>query len=307
MVDRSIRPLFPDGMRNEVQIVLTALSFDKENDPEFLALVGASAAVAISDIPLETILAGVKVGMIDDKIVVNPLLTENGKNDLDMTVSITGDGKIAMIEAGAKEIPETKIKEAIKLAQKESTKIVKLIEDLQKKVGKSKKTIEIHTIPEKIYFLVEKKAFPEIKKLIANYQDKLFFDQNIDLLKENITPELVKSLNEDGTKDEKELEKSIAESIEKLVKIAVRNLFVTEGKRIDKRKIDEIRPLQIEVGVLPRTHGSAIFARGWTQGLTTATLGAPGSAMIMEGMEYEEIETKKHYMHFYYFPPFSTG
>jgi len=308
VVDRSIRPFFPEGMRREVQIILTALSFDKENDPEFLAMVGASAALAVSDIPFDTTLAGLKIGLVDGKLVVNPKLTENGKNDLDLTAVFTKDGKVAMIEAGAKEIPEEKVKEAIKLAQKESKKVIKAVEELQKKVGKPKQEIKLSVLPKEIYELASKEAGTKIKKLIENYEDKPKFENDLAALKEETTPALVNAYCGRSAQEDKScLEKQFSEAVDKLVKEEVRNFFVEQSKRIDNRKIDEIRPLQIEIGILPRTHGSAIFARGWTQGLTTATLGAPGSAMILEGMEYEEVESKKHYMHFYSFPPFSTG
>lgn len=310
VVDRSIRPFFPDGMRREVQIIITALSFDKENDPEFLAMAGAFAALAISDIPFETTLGGIKAGLIDGKLVINPMLTENGKNNLDITAVFTKDDKIAMLEAGAKEIPEAKIKETIKLAGDEAKKVINLITELQKKVGKPKQEVELEILPKEIYATGDKEARAKIKQLVENYGNKLEFEKNTAALKKEVIPKLVEthynaSLNENSDKDK--IEKQFAEAIDKIVKEEVRTLFIEKGKRIDQRKVDEIRPLQIEVGVLPRTHGSAIFARGWTQGLTTATLGAPGSALILEGMEYEEIESKKHYMHFYSFPPFSTG
>jgi len=307
VVDRSVRPFFPDGMRREVQIVLTALSFDKQNDPEFLALTGASAALAISDIPFETTLAGLKIGLIDSKLVVNPLLTENGKNALDVTAVFTRDGKVAMLEAGAKEIPEEQVKEALQLAQKEAKKVIALIEDFQKKVGKTKEAVKLESIPEEISAAAKKGAKDKIAELVKGYGNKADFDKALRVLKNNVIPGLVAIHNQSGKEDEKQLEKQFSEAFEKIVKEEVRRLFIEEGKRIDQRKIDQIRPLQIEVGILPRTHGSAIFARGWTQGLTTATLGAPGSSMVMEGMEYEELASKKSYMHFYSFPPFSVG
>lgn len=307
VVDRSIRPFFPDGMRREVQVVLTALSFDKENDPEFLSLVGASAAIAISDIPFDTTLAGLKIGLIDGKLAVNPKLTENGKNELDLTAVFTKEGKVAMLEAGAKEIPEEKIKEGIKLAQKEAKKIVSLIEELQEKVGKPKQEVELHSLSKEIYEIADKGCRSKVKEVIAEYVNKPEFEKSLTRLKKEIIPEVIEKNTEIFKDDPKKGEKKLSEAIDKLVKEEVRALFVKEGKRIDKRKVDQIRPLQIEVGILPRTHGSAIFARGWTQGLTIATLGSPGSALVMEGMEYEEIETKKSYMHFYSFPPFSTG
>jgi len=307
VVDRSIRPFFPEGMRREVQVILTALSFDKENDPEFLALMGASAALAISDIPFETTLAGLKIGVIDKKLIVNPKLSENGKNQLDLTAVFTREGKIAMLEAGAKEIPEEKIKEAIKLAQKEVKNIVALVEDLQKKAGKTKQTVALHTLPDKIYAIADKEARPKVKDLIGKYENKPAFEKTLSALKNDLIPELTTKFIKEIPENDNKSEKQFSEAIDKLIKEEIRNLFIKEGKRVDKRNIDQIRPLQIEAGILPRTHGSAIFARGWTQGLTTATLGAPGSAMILEGMEYEELDSKKHYMHFYSFPPFSTG
>ncbi|MBM3256203.1 MAG: polyribonucleotide nucleotidyltransferase [Candidatus Moranbacteria bacterium] len=312
LIDRSIRPFFPDGMRNEVQIILTALSFDRENDPEFLALAAACAAIAISDIPLETILAGVKIGLIEEKLVLNPKLSENGKNNLDITAVFTKEGKVAMLEAGAREIPEKTMLEAIKLAQKESKKITALIEELREKAGKNKKEVKLYELPKEIYAIADKESREEIKSLIKNYGNKLEFEKSLSKIKVDLMPKLI-SLAE-GFKETKnapvagedELEKQFSEAIDKIVKEEVRALFIKTGKRIDQRKIDEIRPLQIEVGILPRTHGSAVFARGFTQGLTATTLGSPGSALLLDGME-DNIDTKKHYMHFYSFPPYSTG
>lgn len=306
VVDRSIRPFFPDGMRREVQLVLTALSFDKENDPEFVSLVGASAALAISDIPFETTLAGLKIGIVDDKLVVNPKLTENEKSELDLTAVFTKEGKVAMLEAGAKEIPEAKIKEAIELAKKEAEKIVSVVEEFQSKVGKPKQEVALHTLPKNIYTIADKNGREKVKQLIDNYTNKPEYEKSLTQLKGELVPELLKDFEKEYP-EESASEKQFSEAIDKIIKEEIRALFVEKGKRLDKREINQIRPLQIETGILPRTHGSAIFARGWTQGLTIATLGSPGNALVMEGMEYEEIETKKSYMHFYSFPPFSTG
>ncbi len=307
VVDRSIRPFFPDGMRNEVQVIVTALSFDRENDPEFMALAGASAALAISDIPFETILGGVKIGMVDGSLVVNPKLTENGKNQLDLTVSSTKEGKIAMIEAGAKEVPEEKIKEAIALAEKENQKIISLIEDLVAKVGKAKKEVPLVELPENIVKFAKEETSEEINKLIDSYQTKQEFETQLREYKTLIVPSLAEKFRTKNSENEQDnLEGLIGEAIDKVVKLRIRSIFNEEGRRLDRRSVSEIRQLQIEAGVLPRTHGSAIFARGFTQGLTTATLGSPGSALVLEGME-EDIDQKKHYMHFYSFPPFSVG
>lgn len=307
VVDRSIRPFFPDGMRNEVQVIVTALSFDKENDPEFMALVGASAALAISDIPFETTLSGVKIGLVDGEIVVNPKLTENGKNQLDLTVSSTKEGKIAMIEAGAKEIPEEKIKEAIALAEKENQKIIALIEELVGKVGKTKKEVPTFDLPDSVANFAKKELSEELSKLMDAYQTKQEFETKLREHKDAVLPTMVEKFsNENPEETFENLNNLMSEAIDKAVKVKIRTIFNEEGRRIDGRAVNEIRELQIEAGVLPRTHGSAIFARGFTQGLTTATLGSPGSALVLEGME-EEIDQKKHYMHFYSFPPFSVG
>ena len=306
VVDRSIRPFFPDGMRNEVQVIITTLSFDKENDPEFLAITGASAALAVSDIPFESVLGGVKVGMINGDLVINPKLNESEKNQLDLTVVGTEEGKIAMIEAGAKEIPEAKIKEAIIFAQEENKKIIALIKELKEKAGKEKKEVELFAVPEDIYAAVDLQLREEIKRIIAAYKNKKEFDKEIFLLKEKNIPAIREKYNSSKKENEQAEESPFGEAVEKIVKEEVRNLFNLSGKRIDGRKIEEVRPLEIKVGVLPRTHGSAIFARGWTQGLTITTLGAPGSALVLDGME-DEADTKKHYMHYYSFPPFSVG
>lgn len=307
VVDRSIRPFFPDGMRNEVQIIITALSFDRENDPEFMALVGSSAALAISDIPFETVLGGVKIGMVDGNLIVNPKLTENGKNQLDLTVSSTKDGKIAMIEAGAKEIPEEKIKEAIALAEQENRKIIALIEELASKVGKPKREVPLFDLPESIVSFAKKEIKEELNKLVDAYQTKQEFEEKLREHKDAILPSMLeKFATEHAEETFENLQSLMSEAVDKAVKMRIRSLFNEEGRRIDGRAVNQIRPLQIEAGVLPRTHGSAIFARGFTQGLTTATLGSPGSALVLEGME-EELDQKKHYMHFYSFPPFSVG
>ncbi len=306
VIDRSVRPFFPDGMRNEVQIIITALSFDKENDPEFLGLVGASAALAISDIPFENILGGIKIGLIDNKLIVNPKLTESDNSQLDLTVASTKEGKIAMIEAGAKETTEEKIKEAIVLAEQENQKIIALIEDLVNKVGKPKKEVTLFTLPESVVAFTKEKTLPEIKNLLAAYETKQEFESHLRDYKESVLPELIETFEKPEEIRSEDLKNLFGEAVDKVVKLRVRDQFSEEGKRIDSRAVDQIRNLQIEIGVLPRTHGSAIFARGLTQGLTTTTLGSPGSALILEGME-EDLDQKKHYMHFYSFPPFSVG
>ncbi len=307
VIDRGIRPFFPEGMRNEVQIILTALSFDRENDSEFLAMVGAYASLAISDIPFDTVLGGIKIGLIEDKLIINPKTSDDEKNRMTLTVTTTEEGKIAMVEAGSLEVSEEKVKEALRLSLTESQKVIDLIKELQTKAGKEKKIVPLFEIPSEIADFVKKETGDQLAEIVANYQDKPTFDSTVRAYKETSLPALIEKYQTKNENSEiKNIEKIILEGIEKTIKVKIRALFLEKGQRIDRRGIEEIRPLQIEAGVLPRTHGSAIFARGWTQGLTTTTLGSPGSALTLEGME-EELESKQHYMHFYSFPPFSVG
>jgi len=292
LVDRSLRPLFPKAYKKDVQIILTVLSVDLENDPKILAAVAASSAVAISQIPWKGPVSVLNVGLKDGKYILNPTDSEMTDSELDLVVSNTKDA-IVMIEAGAKEVPDDLVMGGIEFAQKESKKVLKLIEDLAKKVGKEKDAYE-ETKP-------EAKMVSEVKKLIGNKLEKIVAGmakheggmEEYDELKAAVADQF-----------ENEAEKKmVGEIIHDLEKQTVRDM-VLSGKRADGRKLKEIRKLSAEVGVLPRVHGSALFARGSTQALSVATIGAPSLEQLLETAEGEE---SKKYMHHYSMPPYATG
>lgn len=282
-IDRSIRPLFPNEYnKKEVQVVVMVLSVDLENDPSVLSAVATSAALAISPIPWNGPIGVVKVGMKDEKYVVNPLESEKEASDLDLLISATKDA-IVMVEAAAKEVPEERVLGAIEFAQKESNKVLSLINDLVKEVGLDKEKL----IKEK----TKAELVSQIKKLVG---DKLGGGKSRDL------QELVAAVSDNVLEGERPY---VAEIVDKLLKEHVRS-EILKGKRPDGRKPGDIRPLSSSIGVLPRTHGSAIFQRGQTQVLTVTTLGAPSMAQLFESAVGEE---EKRYLHQYSMPPYSVG
>ena len=296
VIDRTLRPLFPKEMHNDIQVMLTTLSYDRENEHDMIAAVAASVALSVSDIPFEGPTASVRVGVINDELVLNPTAEARKSSDLDLIVS-SDVNNIIMIEAGANEVTEEKMLEAIAFGKKWSQKIAKFIQEIKEKVGKP----VIEFIP------------PEKNKEIVDYIEKTYSDKVMDALynlpskmeRYNFFRQLTKEAKEHFTDKVPEDElPQISEIMNKLVKNIVRKNILENEKRVGGRKLDEIRPLNIEVGLLPRTHGSGLFQRGETQGLSICTLGSPGDAQIMEGIEGE---TKKHYLHHYNFPPFSVG
>lgn len=299
LVDRSIRPLFPKDYQAEVQVIVTVLSFDNENDPDILSLIAASAALSISDIPWNGPLAGTKVGYKDGQYILNPTEQERGALDLDVTLASTKD-EIVMIETAAKEATEDVVLGAFEFGIKQGGEIINLIEDFAKEAGVEKQKYE----PERLS--------PEIEKRVKDYIDSQII-QNFDEASqdENWFGDSLAKLEEEFIKDEEEAGKAepvpaklLAAMLEEAVTRKLRDDILVHGKRPDGRKPDEIRPLSIKVGMLPRTHGSAIFQRGETQVLSIATLGSPALEQLIEGMYGEET---KRYMHHYNFPPFSTG
>ncbi len=292
LIDRPIRPLFPDGYRNEVQIIATVLSVDQENPPDILGITGASAALTISNIPFEGPIAGVRIGYKDGTYLVNPTSSELEDSLLDIVVAGTKDA-ITMVESGAKEVSEDVVIGALEVAQKEIANIVKLQEKLREKVGKEKMAFEppdITGVKNKIIEL----EIENIKNAILA-KEKKERERNLALIK--------KSLKEKFQEDE-EFAKYLNDAFEEIVKDEVRKLITTQGKRVDGRGLDEIRPISCEVGILPRTHGSALFTRGQTQALVITTLGATEDEQIVDDITEEE--NKKFMLH-YNFPPFSVG
>ena len=294
LIDRSIRPLFPDDIRNDVVVVNTVLSVDQDNSPEFAALIGSSSALSVSDIPFSGPIGGVIIGLIGEEIIINPNAEEREKSSMYVTLSGTLE-KITMIEAGANEVSEELMLEAIEKGHEEIKKLVEFINGIVAEIGKPTLKHESNQVPEEIYNDVENYAHNKIKSAVMAV-DKQVRDKNISALTEEV-------INELGEKYP-DSEKHIKESIYKIEKKIVREYILSEGKRVDERALDEIRPLNSRVGVLPRTHGSGLFQRGQTQVLTSVTLGAMGDVQMLDGIDLEET---KRYMHHYNFPSYSVG
>ena len=298
-IDRPIRPLFPKDFRNDVCVVATVLSVEQDNSPEVCAMIGASAALSISDIPFGGPTAAVSVGYVDNQIVINPTVAERDRSRLNLTVAGTLE-KVTMIEAGADEIPNDTMLEAIKAGNSEIKKLCAFIEKIKEEVGKPKF--------EYVSFATDSAVFDEIS---ANFkermykdvqaQDKEIRDANMEALAQDIQAYFVEKYGEDGAEEKAA---DIAASIHDLEKKCVREMIYKEHIRPDGRKIDEIRPLSCEVGVLPRVHGSAIFTRGQTQVLSVVTLGTKSEEQELDGLDEED---SKRYMHQYNFPSYSVG
>ena len=298
-IDRPLRPLFPKDFRNDVCVVATALSVDQDNSPEVCAMIGASAALSISDIPFGGPTAAVNVGYVDDQIIINPNAQQRDKSRLNLTVAGTRE-KIAMIEAGADEIPNDIMLEAIKQAHTEIKKVCDFIEMVQKEIGKPKFEYLSFAVDPDVYNEIEQN-FKERMYQDVQAQEKEVRDANMDKLTEDIIAYYTEKHGEEET--EKAMY-HITTSIHDLEKKCVREMIYKEHKRPDGRKIDEIRPLSCEVGLLPRVHGSALFTRGQTQVLSVATLGMISEEQTLDGIDEEE---SKRYMHHYNFPAYSVG
>lgn len=298
-IDRPIRPLFPKDFRNDVCVVATVLSVDPDNSPEVAAMIGTSAALEISDIPFGGPTAAVNVGYVDGEIVINPTLEQRNKTDLVLTVAGTLE-KITMIEAGANEIPDDIMLEAIKKGHQEIIKICKFISDIQKEIGKPKFEYKSFAVSEELYSEIEAEYKDRMYQDVQAV-DKEIRDANIDKITEDIIAFVTEKHGEEFAEEKTQ---EIGEIIYKLEKKCVRKMIYEEHKRPDGRKIDEIRPLSCEVGVLPRVHGSAIFTRGQTQVMSVATLGMLSEAQILDGLDEDK---EKRYMHQYNFPAYSVG
>lgn len=292
LIDRSIRPLFPKDYKNEVQVVITILSFDGENDPDILSICAASAALAISDIPWDGPVAAIRVGHKDNSFFINPVYQELEFSDLNLVFSST-EKDIVMIESGANEITEDKVVTALRHGQKSISEIISFIKKLHNEVGQKKQTFEDKKTKPELLNQVKKKAGQEIDDLIKQSAKK-----PIDF---NTLEEIKKALAEDL---EEESKKEIRIAVDEYFKKIVRGKVLDKKARLDGRKPADIRQLSIEAGVLPRTHGSAVFQRGLTQALTITTLGSPSLEQWIESLEGEET---KRYMHHYYMPPYSVG
>ena len=298
-IDRPLRPLFPKDFSNDVVVVATVLSVDQDNSPEVAAMIGASAALSISDIPFGGPTAAVNVGLINGEIIINPTEEQRKQSDLTLTVAGT-EAKIAMIEAGANEVPDDVMLEAIKKGHEEIKKICKFIEQMKEEIGKPKFEYKSFAVDEEIYKFVAENYHDEMKEKVQEV-DKEVRDNNISELTDKIINDYTEKFGEESAEEH---QADLGEAIYKLEKKCVRDMIFYEHKRVDGRKLDEIRPLSCEVGILPRVHGSALFTRGQTQVLSVATLGMISEEQTLDGIDTEE---SKRYMHHYNFPSYSVG
>lgn len=300
LIDRPIRPLFPKDYRNDVGIVATVLSVDQDCSPEIAAMIGSSVALSISDIPFNGPTGAVSIGLIDGKYIVNPNAEEREKSELALTVSSTKH-KVMMIEAGANEIDDNTMYDAIMLAHQENIKIAEFIENIAKEIGKEKHSYIEHTIDQELYSKIVEIITDERMETAVFTDLKQVRDEQISQLKEEVFSKLLQDFDGD---DEISYISNIEEAIYKYEKETVRRMILKDHKRPDGRGLEDIRKLTAEVDILPRTHGSAIFSRGQTQVLTVTTLGSIGEAQRLDGLDDE---VSKRYIHHYNFPSYSVG
>ncbi|MGW8185505.1 MAG: polyribonucleotide nucleotidyltransferase [Candidatus Moraniibacteriota bacterium] len=299
MIDRSIRPLFNGRMRNEVQVIITVLSIDGENNPDTVSMIAASIALSISNIPWNGPIAAVKVGKINGELILNPINGDLQDGDLDLVIAGTED-KTNMIEAAAKEVPEEEIAEAFEFGQNALAKIAKFIKDIQKEIGKEK--------AEPALLQGEPEFEKKIKELFTTekleqslyIKEKKEMEKAVDEIKEEVFAYIKETYPEEFDK-----RKDIANLIlDEVCDEIVHKNIIENDKRPDGRGLKEVRKITIQTGILPRTHGTGLFTRGETQALTVTTLGSPGDEQIIDTME---VDMKKRYIHHYNFPPFSVG
>ena len=294
LIDRPIRPLFPKGFRNDIQVIATVLSVEQDNPPDIAAMIGASCALSVSDIPFNGPIAGVRVGRVDGKFVINPTVAQREKSDLNLTIAGSHDA-VMMVEAGANELPEDVILESILFGHKEIKRIVEFQRKIIDACGKKKREVRLF------------KTSPEMEEAIRNYaearldaavrdSDKLRRDEHIAAVNADAMGHFLASYPGSA--------KEIAAVLHDVEKDIVRRMITHEKIRPDGRGLDEVRPVSCEVGILPRTHGSGLFTRGQTQILTVTTLGSLGDAQVIDGLG---VEKSKRYIHQYNFPGYSVG
>lgn len=294
VIDRPIRPLFPKDMRNDVSVVATVLATDVDNSPEVVAMTAVAIAISISDIPWNGPVASVSVGLVDGKFVLNPNIEERAKSDLDLTVASSGE-KIVMIEAGANEVDDKTMLDAIMTGHEELKHIIDFINEIKAEVGKPKIEFESMEVPTELFEAIKEMAIDRVKEALDT-DDKTVRDERLLPIIEDIHAKFDELYPEQIP--------VIDECIYKLQKYVVRRWLLDEQKRVDGRGMDEIRPLAAEVGLLPRVHGSGLFTRGQTQVLSIATLGPVSDEQRLDGIDEN---TFKRYMHNYNFPSYSVG
>ncbi|MBI3744529.1 MAG: polyribonucleotide nucleotidyltransferase, partial [Chloroflexi bacterium] len=294
LTDRPLRPLFPKGLRNDVQVIMTALSADRENSPDIIGMIGASAALAISDIPWNGPISGTRIGYVDGRLVVNPTQQQYAASKLELVVAGTKDA-VVMVEAGAKEVSEEILLQGMKMAQIINGEVIGLIEEVVKAVGKPKFSVEKPApVPAEVEAAVAKLMHGRVEQFLYKPGLKTEREEG----ERNLKADLIGKL---GTQYPPE---QVDEAFETLFKKEVRDRILQHGLRPDGRKTGEIRKISCSVGLLPRTHGTGLFNRGETQVLSITTLGSIGDKQKLDGLGIEEF---KRYMHHYNMPPFATG
>lgn len=294
VIDRPIRPLFPKDMRNDVSVVATVMSVDPDCSPEIAALWGVSTAIAISDIPWDGPVSSVSLGLVDGEYVINPTLEQRGKTEMTVTVAST-DSLVAMIEAGANEISNEVMFDGIMFAHEQNKKIVEFIKSIVAEIGKEKVEFESNDPSEELYEVIKAFAIDDVKAALDT-DDKRIRDERLKPIYDAVHAEFDEKFPEEADK--------IEDCLYKLQKFIVRRWLLDEGKRVDGRGIDEIRPLNAEIDLLSRVHGSGMFTRGQTQVLSVTTLGTARDAQMLDGID-EDVE--KRYIHHYNFPSYSVG
>ncbi len=303
VIDRSLRPLFPEGMRNDVQVVATVLSIDGEHDPDMVAVNAASMALAISDIPFDGPIAGVRVGKINGEYVVNPTIEQRDASTMDLVVCGTAE-HIIMVEAGALIVTEQEIIEGVKFAQQFLKELCDIQNKFQRDHGKAKIEPVIHQVHPEVLETVKAFLTPEKIDAAVYVSGKAQRESNIDMLGQEALAHVEGVL---GELENVNLKKETADAVDKILKKYQQKQILENERRVDGRKLDETRAISAEVGVLPRTHGSALFTRGETQVLTTVTLGSKGDEQILDSMEDPMEGRSKRYIHHYNFPGYSVG
>ena len=293
VIDRPIRPLFPSDLRNDVSVVATVLSVEQDNPPEVAAMIGTSIAISISDVPWNGPIGGVWLGLVDGEYVINPTVEQREKSEMLVTVAGTKQ-KVVMIEAGANEVEESVMLEGIKFAHKHIIELCDFISGIQAEIGKEKFTYESHDVDHDLYDAIKNMAFEKLQYALDT-DDKNVRDERIG----EITDEIIPALEEQFP----DINEQIGEILYKMQKEIVR-AWLVQGRRVDGRGLDEIRPLAAEVDLLPRTHGSGMFTRGQTQVLSVATLAPLSEIQKLDGIDLEET---KRYIHHYNFPSYSVG
>ena len=301
LIDRPLRPLFPKGMRHDVQVVATVLSVDNNNAPDIAAMVGASAALAISDIPFDGPIAGTRVGLIDDQYIINPTSEQLEESQLDLTVAGTEEA-VMMVEAGANEVSEEEIIAGIDFGQDAIKKVVNLQKEMVEEIGKEKADLDLEVVenPE-LEAEVEEYVGDKLSQALQT-KDKAERGEQVDQVRSEVVDYFEEKFAEDEDLDDKL--KVVKDTLDKIAKESIRKLVLNEGQRIDGRSLNEVRSISSDVSLLPRAHGSGVFTRGQTQAMSVVTLGAVGDEQVLDGLEGEY---KERFLLHYNFPPYSVG